>query len=189
MKSTYLVLLVLLVTGLVAGCITSSISSLLPSVSASSLALQPSDLPGRYTVGPHTDLTQIRDSWVKSEYLGGYYTEFIPMDGGRNITGISQTIVHFQAKNVSALYDATKEDLQILAGRTTGRNISHLQNPAIGDRSEAYRITDSSGNWDPVDYVIIFSKHDVIEQIEIYGSNPDYLVMKNIAEKASKEIP
>ncbi len=180
MKSTYyLVLFLVVITNLAAGCIAPTFS--IPS--PPSLALHLSDLPDNFNITGYSNLTRINDSW-KNDYLGGYYIQFAPVITDGNITGISQTILSFKTNNVSGVYSVSLNSLQFI----TDRNVSRLATPAIGDRSDAYRITDTTGNWNPVDYVILFTKNGIIEQVEIYGPNPDYTLAKNLAEKAAQKI-
>ena len=180
MKFTYfLISFAVIFTISCAGCVTNALSPQSPS----SLTLQPSDIPGNYNVTLHTNLTQIRDSW-KNDYLGGFYIEFTPLTKGGNITGISQTIISFRTNNLSEIYNASRDSLESI----TDRNVTHLANITIGDRSDAYKITDTTGLYDHIDYVILFSRNGVLEQVEMYGPNPDYEEIKNLTGLAAQKI-
>jgi hypothetical protein len=158
-------------------------------VEPSAMALQLSDLPDGYIIKERSDVVYAdlnplaRDEgWKK-----GYYVAFYRMDvRNYDITGISQQISIYPLDRVRIIFDDVKTSLQSRAN--TSVTVTELPFPKTGDRTIALRTVDANDPYGIMTYTLVFTKKDVLEQIEMRGTTTDYEVMKDIAARAAQKI-
>jgi hypothetical protein len=158
-------------------------------VEPSAMALQLSDLPDGYIIKERSDVVYAdlnplaRDEgWKK-----GYYVAFYRMDvRNYDITGISQQISIYPLDRVRIIFDDVKTSLQSRAN--TSVTVTELPFPKTGDRTIALRTVNANDPYGIMTYTLVFTKKDVLEQIEMRGTTTDYEVMKDIAARAAQKI-
>lgn len=158
-------------------------------VEPSAMALQLSDLPDGYIIKERSDVVYAdlnplaRDEgWKK-----GYYVAFYRMDvRNYDITGISQQISIYPLDRVRIIFDDVKTSLQSRAN--TSVTVTELPFPKTGDRTIALRTVNANDPYGIMTYTLVFTKKDVLEQIEMRGTTTDYEVLKDIAARAAGKI-
>ena len=92
-------------------------------------------------------------------------------------------LVYPQNKIINAFEAATGDGLNELAAKAKV-SIQELPDPAVGERSKAYKIT---GQGDPF-YVIFFVKKGFLEYITFRGEKYEYQDFPPLARKAAEKI-
>jgi hypothetical protein len=153
------------------------------------MALQLSDLPDGYIIKERSDVAYAdlnplaRDEGWKQ----GYYVAFYRMDvKNYDITGITQQISVYPLDRIRIIFDDAKADL--LSRENTSITLTELPFPKTGDMTVALRTVDANDPYGIMTYTIVFTKKDVLEQIEMRGTTTDYEVLKNIAAIAAQKI-
>lgn len=169
--------------------------SLPPSVSRtatvepSAMALQLSDLPDGYIIKERSDVSYAElNPLARDEgWKEGYYVAFYRMDvRNYDITGISQQISIYPLDRVRIIFDDLKTGL--LSKANASVTITELPFPKTGDRTAALRTIDANDPYGIITYTVVFTKKDVLEQIEMRGTTTDYEVLKDIAGTAAEKI-
>jgi hypothetical protein len=158
-------------------------------VEPSAMALQLSDLPDGYIIKERSDvsfadLTPLArdEGWEK-----GYYVAFYRMDiKTYDITGITQQISIYPLDRIRIIFDDVKADLLSTANATI--TLTELPFLKTGDYTVAIRTVDANNPYGIMTYTVVFTKKDVLEQIEMRGTTTDYEVLKNIAATAAQKI-
>jgi hypothetical protein len=163
--------------------------SRIAAVEPSGMALQLADLPDGYIIRERSDVAYAdinplaRDEgWKK-----GYYVAFYRMDTRNyDITGITQQISVYQPNRMRIIFDEVKSGMESRANASV--SVIELPFSKTGDRAIALRLTDTNDQHGIMTYTVIFTKKDVLEQIEMKGTTTDYEVLKNIAGTAAEKI-
>jgi hypothetical protein len=165
-------------------------------IGPSAMALQPADLPPGYIIKERSAVAYTETSPLARElgWKNGYFVSFYRMNMNQfDITAISQQVSVYNVGNVwlldntmQSIFDTVKSDLMARANSTV--SVTELPFPVIGDRTAAVRTADPGDPYGILTYTIIFTKKDVIEQIDMRGTTTDYEVLKNIAAKAAGKI-
>jgi hypothetical protein len=158
-------------------------------VEPSAMALQLSELPDGYIIKERSDVSYAElnplardEGWKK-----GYYVAFYRMDvRNYDITGISQQISIYPLDRVRIIFDDLKTGL--LSKANASVTITELPFPKTGDRTVALRTIDANDPYGIITYTVVFTKKDVLEQIEMRGTTTDYEVLKDIAGTAEEKI-
>lgn len=199
------ILLVILALACTAGCINpqsgqpaaaaTALPTTLPiaenpsaAATASEMALLPGDLPADYILRDRSvmispEVTQLtRDlGWRQ-----GYFVTYDRTGRTRSDqTRIRQAISIFPVENLKKVY--TLEKLELDRPADSAGTWDEVPFPAIGDRSIAYRATDSPAPGQ-VTYTVIFTKNNAYERITMTGTSTDYEALKTIVRTAAAEI-
>jgi hypothetical protein len=158
-------------------------------VEPSGMALQLADLPDGYVIRERSEVAYAdinplaRDEgWKK-----GYYVSFYRMNTKNyDITGITQQISVYPLDHIRIIFDEAKSD--VMARANASVSVTELPFPKTGDRAIALRFTDANDQYGIMTYIVIFTKKDVLEQVEMKGTTTDYEVLKNIAGTAAGKI-
>ena len=158
-------------------------------VEPSAMALQLSDLPDGYIIKERSDVAYAdlnplaRDEGWKQ----GYYVAFYRMDARNyDITGISQQISIYPLDRIRIIFEDVKTSVQSRAN--TSVTLTELPFPKTGDRTIALRTVDANDPYGIMTYTIVFTRKDVLEQIEMRGTTTDYEVLKDITARAAQKI-
>jgi len=160
------------------------------------MALQLSDLPAGYIVRERADIPYSDASSFAREqgWQKGYQASFYRMDADKyDVTSITQRIGVYYIGNVNLIdshmqmvFDEAESDLLALANDTV--TVTELPFPQIGSDSTAYRISDANNTYGIMRYVVIFTKGNVIEAIEMKGTTTDFEELKGITATAAGKI-
>jgi hypothetical protein len=155
----------------------------------SAMALQLTDLPDGYIIKERSDVAYADINPLAREegWKQGYYIAFYRMDVKYyDITGITQQISIYPPDRMRIIFDTVKTDLVSRANASV--TLTELPFPKTGDRTVALRTTDANDPYGIMTYTIVFTKKDVLEQIEMKGTTTDYEVLKDIAARAAGKI-
>ena len=163
--------------------------SRIATVEPSGMALQLADLPEGYVIRERSDVAYAdinplarNEGWKK-----GYYVAFYRMNTRNNdITGITQQISVYPPDRIRIIFEEVKTGVESRANASV--SVAELPFSKTGDRSIALRFTDVNDEYGIMTYTVIFTKKDVLEQIEMKGTTTDYEVLKNIAGTAAGKI-
>jgi hypothetical protein len=170
-------------------------SLLPPSADIAPYVLKPSDLPPaimNYTGRPETnDGSGAKFPSVQpvSRYAAFYSDDLVPQKDSKVI---SHAIFLFPPSKLSpgtpqALVNS--EIANFKAGKF-GNRAEMLPDPKLGDASVAFRVQGNYlGEKSSNNYMIEFAKGDVLEELVTGGSNPDYELLRDIAQRAAARIP
>jgi hypothetical protein len=157
-------------------------------VPASDMALQPGDLPSDYILRDRSvmispEVTQLtRDlGWTQGYFVTYDRTGRTKSDQTR----VRQAISIFPVENMKKVYTFEKQALE-----DTGNSLYspfEIPFPATGDRSIAYRKTDSPEPGQ-VTYTVIFTRKNAFERITMTGTSTDYETLKDAVQKAAAKI-
>jgi hypothetical protein len=158
-------------------------------VEPSAMALQLSDLPDGYIIRERSDVaySELNPLARDEGWKQGYYVAFYRMDVRNiDITGISQQISIYPLDRVRIMFDDVK--MNLLSGANVSVTITELPFPKTGDRTIALRTIDANDPYGIMTYTLVFTRKDVLEQIEMRGTTTDYEVLKDIAARAVQKI-
>jgi len=163
--------------------------SRIATVEPSGMALQLADLPEGYVIRERSDVAYAdinplarNEGWKK-----GYYVAFYRMNTRNyDITGITQQISVYPPDRIRIIFEEVKTGVASRANASV--SVAELPFSKTGDRSIALRFTDANDQYGIMTYTVIFTKKDVLEQIEMKGTTTDYEVLKNIAGTAAGKI-
>ena len=163
--------------------------SRIATVEPSGMALQLADLPEGYVIRERSDVAYAdinplarNEGWKK-----GYYVAFYRMNTRNyDITGITQQISVYPPDRIRIIFEEVKSGVASRANASVV--VAELPFSKTGDRSIALRFTDANDQYGVMTYTVIFTKKDVLEQIEMKGTTTDYEVLKNIAGTAAGKI-
>jgi hypothetical protein len=153
------------------------------------MALQLSDLPDGYSIRERSDVSYAEVSPMARDegWKKGYYVSFYRMNvKNYDITGITQQISSYPLNRMTLIYDEVKNNLITRADASV--SVTELPFPKTGDRTIALRSMDPNDQYGIITYTVIFTKKDVLEQIEMRGTTTDYEVLKDSAQKAASKI-
>lgn len=163
----------------------------------SAMALQLTDLPTGYIVRERADIpySDASDFAKEQGWQKGYQASFYRMDADKyDVTSITQRIGVYYISNpnlidttMDMVFDEAESDLLALANDTV--TVTELPFPEIGSQATAYRISDADDRYGVMRYVVIFTKSDVIEAIEMKGTTTDFEGLKRITATAAGKIP
>lgn len=162
----------------------------------SAMALQLTDLPAGYIIRERADIAFPDVSSLAREqgWKKGYSVSFYRMNAEKyDITAVSQRIgvyqidgVHSMNRTMEDIFEATESELLTLKNASV--TVTEIPVPRIGDQTGAFRIIDANDAYGVVKYVIIFTKKNVIEAVEMRGTTTDYEVLKGLAGKGAGKI-
>jgi len=163
--------------------------SRIATVEPSGMALQLADLPDGYVIRERSDVAYAdinplaRDEgWKK-----GYYVAFYRMNTWNyDITGITQQISVYPTDRIRIIFDEVKSGVESRSNASI--SVAELPFSKTGDQSIALRFIDANDQHGIMTYTVIFTKKDVLEQIEMKGTTTDYEVLKDIAGTAAGRI-
>jgi len=161
----------------------------LSTIELSAMALQLSDLPDGYSIRERSDVSYAEVSPMARDegWKKGYYVSFYRMNvKNYDITGITQQISSYPLNRMTLIYDEVKNNLITRADASV--SVTELPFPKTGDRTIALRSMDPNDQYGIITYTVIFTKKDVLEQIEMRGTTTDYEVLKDSAQKAASKI-
>ena len=163
--------------------------SKLSTIELSAMALQLSDLPDGYSIKERSDVSYAEISPMARDegWKKGYYVSFYRMNvKNYDITGITQQISSYPLNRMTLIFDEVKNNLITRADASV--SVTELPFPKTGDRTIALRSVDPNDQYGIITYTVIFTKKDVLEQIEMRGTTTDYEVLKDSAQKAASKI-
>jgi hypothetical protein len=159
------------------------------SVALSEIGLQIQDLPLDYILKERS-VVAYEDIPPLARELGwrrGYGMTFFHLNKeSYDLSGIVQLVSIYPLENMKTIYSLEKDDLLSRANSTT--NIREIPFPVIGDRSAAFRITNTKDRYNTEIYTVIFTKKNVYEKLTFTGSTADYEFFREVAEKAADRI-
>jgi hypothetical protein len=163
--------------------------SKLATIEPSAMALQLSDLPDGYSIKERSDVSYAEISPMARDegWKKGYFVSFYRMNvKNYDITGITQQISSYPLNRMTLIFDEVKNNLITRADASI--SVTELPFPKTGDRTIALRSVDANDQYGIITYTVIFTKKDVLEQIEMRGTTTDYEVLKDSAQKAASKI-
>jgi len=163
--------------------------SKLSTIELSAMALQLSDLPDGYSIKERSDVSyaEINPMARDEGWKKGYFVSFYRMNvKNYDITGITQQISSYPLNRMTLIFDEVKNNLITRADASV--SVTELPFPKTGDRTIALRSIDPNDQYGIITYTVIFTKKDVLEQIEMRGTTTDYEVLKDSAQKAASKI-
>ncbi|MCX6682053.1 MAG: hypothetical protein NTY71_03590 [Methanoregula sp.] len=163
--------------------------SKLSTIELSAMALQLSDLPDGYSIKERSDVSYAEISPMARDegWKKGYFVSFYRMNvKNYDITGITQQISSYPPNRMTLIFDEVKNNLNTRADASI--SVTELPFPKTGDRTIALRSVDANDQYGIITYTVIFTKKDVLEQIEMRGTTTDYEVLKDSAQKAASKI-
>jgi hypothetical protein len=163
--------------------------SKLSTIELSAMALQLSDLPDGYSIKERSDVSYAEISPMARDegWKKGYFVSFYRMNvKNYDITGITQQISSYPPNRMTLIFDEVKNNLITRADASI--SVTELPFPKTGDRTIALRSVDANDQYGIITYTVIFTKKDVLEQIEMRGTTTDYEVLKDSAQKAASKI-
>lgn len=163
--------------------------SRISTVEPSGMALQLTDLPDGYVIRERSEIAYADvNPLAKDEgWKKGYYVAFYRMNTKNyDITGITQQISVYPPDRIRIIFDEAKSD--VMARANASVSVTELPFPKTGERAIALRLTDANDQYGIMTYTVIFTKKDVLEQVEMKGTTTDYEVLKNIAGTAAGKI-
>jgi len=176
---------------------TPSATPVVSSREPSAMALQLADLPKGYIVRERADIpySDASDFAREQGWQKGYQASFYRMDADNyDVTSITQRIGVYYISNINLVdstmqmvFDEAEDDLLALANDTV--TVTELPFPEIGSDSTAYRISEADNTYGITRYVVIFTKSDVFEAIEMKGTTTDFEELKRITAEAARKIP
>jgi len=200
LMTIFIAALIILSAG-IAGCTSPAPSSAVPAVPLapaqklstvppSEMILQPADVPGNFTLmekGERT-VSDVSDFAIGHGWKGGDYTSYMKND--RNLpsgTVFEQITSVYPAENISLIVPDTISNVKNWSARDTdNRSVEELSLPTIGDSSRALKILDKSEN--SQEFIIVFVKQDVFEQLYTNGTATDYETLRHLAGIAAAKI-
>jgi hypothetical protein len=182
----------------IAGCTSQAPSALpvtdknLSTIEPSQMALQPSEVPGNFTLVEKAE-RNVSDmsSWaVDQGWKKGYYAVW-QMNDQSLLPGtvFEQYISVYPANNISLIVPDTVYMVKNWSAQEENVNISvvdELPLPTIGDSSSALRIFDKSNNTE--EYIVAFVKKDVFQEFYTNGTAADYETARQLAIIAAAKI-
>ena len=163
----------------------------LSSAEPSEMILQPSEIPGNFTLvakgeRPASQLSEwaLAHGWTK-----GYYAVYQKNDpDSPSVTFIKQNISVYSAENITLVVPDTINGYKSWPAETNNTNLSveEVSLPTIGDVSGSLRFFDKSDN--SSGYLIAFVKKDVFQDIQTNGTAADYETAKQLAGIAAAKI-
>lgn len=157
-------------------------------VQVADMALQLADLPSDYILRDRSVMTSPEVSQLTRDlgWRQGYFVTFDRTGRTRtDQTRIRQSINIFPAENMNKVFSLEK--IALSEGPTPFSSPYEIPFPTIGDRSIAYRMTNTPDEGQ-VTYTVIFTRKNAFERITMAGTSTDYETLKDIAEKAAARI-
>jgi hypothetical protein len=102
------------------------------------------------------------------------------------MTELRQVINLYPLANMNKVFDIEEEAITAQENGTT--QIYELPCPNMGERTFAYRKSDSRGPLDITTYSIIFTNKDVYEELTMSGTTTDFETLKTLARTAADMI-
>jgi hypothetical protein len=158
-------------------------------VTVSQMALQPSDIPSDYILKDRSDRTYLEMSQMSHDlgWRAGYAVTYYRVNQEKyDLTGLRQVIDLYPLANMNKVFDIEKE--AILSQDTGTIKIYELPCPKQGERTYAYRKTDTRSSLPIASYTIIFTKKDVYEELTMGGTTTDFETLKELAQSAAEKI-
>jgi hypothetical protein len=159
----------------------------LSTIEPSQMALQPSDMPANYTLLEKSERlrSEMRAWSLEHGWQKGYYTVY-QKNGQNPSTGIvSQSISIYPPENISQVMQDTTD--YAMSWGTGNITVEQLTVPAVGDSRTAFRLSEKG---DPIqEYLIIFAKKGVYEEMSTNGTESDYTDLTHLTAIAAAKIP
>ncbi len=152
------------------------------------LALQAEDLPPDYILRDRSVMTNPEVSQISRDlgWLQGYYVTYDRVGRIRSDhTRIRQSISIFPKESIGRVYNLEK--IAHEGGASMMASPDEIPFPATGDRSVAYRQTNSPEEGQ-VTYTILFTKNNAFERITMSGTSTDYEAFREIVQTAAARI-
>lgn len=170
--------------------------SALSTLDPADMALQLRDLPAGYIIRERADIAYSDISPLARDqgWKRGYLVSFYQMNAEKyDITAISQRISIYQIDNVHLLdrtmgtvFDAAEAELRATANASI--TVTELPFPRTGDRTAAFRIIDANDQYGVTRYVVLITRKNVMESVEMRGTTTDYEMLKTLVRKADEKI-
>lgn len=148
----------------------------------SELILSLSDLPKDYEISdkaPRVN-SDVSEEGIINGWIEGYYAEF--QKGGDTIldgTWIYQAVSRYPIENISNLAQVRRNKENVIYESISIK---------IGDKSNAYKITEQNGLFNKESYAIEFIKKDIYIYLEISGVDKNFELLTDLAKKVEEEI-
>ncbi|MGD0533832.1 MAG: hypothetical protein ABR999_00115 [Methanoregula sp.] len=158
-------------------------------VPVSQMALQPSDMPSDYILKDRSDLSYLEMDQMSHDlgWKAGYVVTYYRMNQEKyDMTEIRQVIDLYPLENMNKVFDIEKD--AISSQKTTLTQIYELPCPNMGDRTFAYRTSDTQNLLSITTYSIIFTNKDVYEELTMSGTTTDFETLKELAQTATDKI-
>ena len=155
---------------------------------SSEMALQLTDLPSDYLLRDRSVMTAPEVSQLTRDlgWQQGYFVTFDRTGRTRSDhTRIRQSISVFPVENMKRVFSLEK--VAIEGTESMMSSPYEVPFPSVGDRSLAYRMTDTP-EAGQVTYTVIFTKKNVYERITMAGTSTDYETLKDIVQKAAAKV-
>ena len=157
-------------------------------ISLSEMALQLSDMQPDYVLRDRSVMIAPEVTQISKDlgWLQGYFVTFDRTGRSRNDqTRVRQSISVFPVENLKKVF--THEKIAIEGMETMMSSPYEIPFPSIGDRSIAYRLTDTPEPGQ-VTYTVLFTKKNIYEKITMAGTSTDYETLKDLVQKAASKI-
>jgi hypothetical protein len=161
----------------------------LSTISPAEMALQPSDLPGNFTLleKGERNASHMRDWAIDHGWKRGYYADYVKTEGDVSEgTVFEQVISVYTAENITLIVPDTINTWKSWPAEDSNVTVEEISLPTIGDSSHAMKASDRSDNSRM--YMIAFLKYDVYEQLMTNGTETDFETLRQMAETAAAKI-
>lgn len=209
MKQQSSLVLILLMAGLIvitagiAGCTSQAPSSgqapektlvsatTSPTIDPADLVLQPSEIPGNYTLIEKRErsVSELSQWALDHGWTNGYYVLYQKNDkNSPSGTFIRQNISVYSGGNATLAVSDTIDGMvsSINEEKNTTRSVEKLSIATIGDASGSLKYSDKSDN--STMYVIAIAKDGVFLDVETNGTAADYVIAQQLANITTAKI-
>lgn len=150
----------------------------------SEMVLELSDFPDGWEMGARAERAKsdVSEKGISLGWKKGYTIVFFKQNENNPLLvgGIVQYISIYPIENI---------DKTIPYESNGNVTYEELSDPDIGDKSEAYKVTSKNEfGQSTISYMIVFNKMDVHTHLHTSGDLQDYELLKELAEKAEKNI-
>ncbi len=158
-------------------------------VPVSQMALQPSDMPADYILRDRSDLAYLEMDQMSHDlgWRAGYEVTYYRINQEKyDMTELRQVIDLYPLANMNNVFNI---ETGAITGQENGTTqIYELPCPNMGDRTFAYRKSDTRGPLLITTYSIVFTNKDVYEELTMSGTTTDFETLKELARTAADKI-
>ena len=160
----------------------------------SDMALRLTDLPSGYIVRERGDIaySDIDPLAREQGWTSGYLASFYRMNAEKyDLTAITQRIGVYRIDNMHALNRTMEEIFETAESglrETENMSVTELPFPKTGEQSGAFRLVNASDQYGVTEYVVLFTKKNVIESVSMRGTTTDYELLKDLVETAADKV-
>ncbi len=158
-------------------------------VPVSQMALQPSDMPADYILRDRSDLANLEMDQMSHDlgWRAGYEVTYYRINQEKyDMTELRQVIDLYPLANMNNVFNI---ETWAITGQENGTTqIYELPCPNMGDRTFAYRESDTRGPLLITTYSIVFTNKDVYEELTMSGTTTDFETLKELARTAADKI-